>query len=112
MTDEKWQQIKGLVKDKFKVLDERTEDLPEDGPPGTVEIIEFIGPLGKMKLERTDSPLVIDKKTIGSRRIGSETKVEYVYSDTERVHKFRAYRWNEDDGAWVEMMQMRDNFVI
>ena len=110
MTDEKWQEIKGMVKDKFSVLDERTEDLPEDGPPGTVEILEFIGPLGKMKLERTDSPLVTGKKTIGSRRIGSITAVEYLYSDTERVHKFKAYKWDENSESWVEMEMKRDDF--
>jgi len=91
MTEEKWVDIIAKVKDNFEFLDHRTEDLPEEMGQGTVEIIEFIGPLGKMRLERTTQPLVIDKKTIGSRRIGSDTKVEYIYSDTEKVHKFKAF---------------------
>ena len=112
MTDERWQDILGQIKDKFEVIDHRTQDLPEDAGPGSVEIIEFTGPLGKMKLERTTQPLVIDKKTIGSRRIGSQTKVDYIYSETEKVHKFKAYRWSEDDNGWVEMTMDRGEMIF
>ena len=103
MTDERWQNFIGQIKDKFGVVEERTQDLPAEAGPGTVEIIEFQGPLGRMKLERTTKPLVVDRKTIGSRRIGSATTVEYVYSQTEKVHKFNAYRFDEAGDNWVEM---------
>ncbi|MFA6215614.1 MAG: hypothetical protein WC768_03535 [Patescibacteria group bacterium] len=103
MTDEKWQSIIGQIKDNFKITNQQTQDLPEDAGLGTVEIVEFDGPLGKMKLQRTTQPLVIDKKTIGSRRIGSQASVEYVYSETEKVHRFNAYRFDEKDGIWIEM---------
>ena len=89
-----------------------TEDLPEEKGPGEVEIIEFKGPLGKMKLERTTQPLVIDKKTIGSRRIGSDTAVEYIYSETEKVHKFTAYRFDPNSDNWVEMKMERDEMIF
>ena len=112
MTDEKWQQVIGQIKDNFELIDQRTEDLPEDEGPGSVEIVEFNGPLGKMKLERTSRPLVLDKKTIGSRRIGSDTTVEYVYSDTEKVHKFIAYRFDENNQNWVEMEMEKGNMVF
>ncbi|MFA5022481.1 MAG: hypothetical protein WC508_05390 [Patescibacteria group bacterium] len=103
MTDEKWQSIIGQIKDKFEVTDQRAEGLSENFGPGTVEIIEFNGPLGQMKLERTTQPLVVDKKTYGSKRIGSQATVEYIYSDTEKVHKFKAYRLDPNDEVWVEM---------
>ncbi|MFA6410072.1 MAG: hypothetical protein WCW26_00640 [Candidatus Buchananbacteria bacterium] len=103
MTEEKWQGIIGQIKDKFKLVDQRIEDLPEDAGPGTVEIVEFEGPLGQMKLERTTQPLVINKRTIGSKRIGSTATVEYIYSDTEKVHKFKAYRLDPDNNVWMEM---------
>lgn len=112
MNNEKWQDVKGIIKDKFKVLDERVEELPDKNIPGTVEIIEFIGPLGKMRLERTDQALVIGKKTFGSKRIGSITKVDYVLSDTERVNKFRAYKWDESSESWVEMSLDRGDFLL
>lgn len=112
MTDERWENLIGQIKDNFEVTNQRTEDLPPEAGPGTVEIIEFIGPLGQMKLERTTQPLVIDKRTIGSRRIGSETKVEYIYSDTEKVHKFAAYRFDSNDGIWVEMTLERGEMLF
>ena len=112
MTQEKWQEIIGLIKDKFEVLDERTEELPDQNIAGAVEIIEFLGPLGKMRLERTDQPLVIGKKTIGSRRIGSDIRVEYIFSDTERVNKFRAYSWSDADNVWVEIEKEKESFFI
>lgn len=101
MTEEKWQDIIGQIKDEFKVLEQRTEAL--ENMPGQVEYIIFEGPVGKMKLEFTTKPLVLDKKGLGSRRIGSRTKVEYIYSDTEKVHTFKAYKWDEARNEWVEM---------
>lgn len=105
MTNVRWAEILSLIQDTFEVLNHKTEVFTDR--EGKIEIIEFIGPMGKMRLERTDQPLVIDKKVIGSKRIGSEQKVEYIYSDTERVHKFRAMKWDEAEGKWVEMEMER-----
>jgi len=112
MTDEKWLDIIAKVKDGFEILEHETQDLPEEAGRGSIEYIIFNGPLGRMKLERTTQPLVVDKKTIGSRRIGSETKVNYIYSDTEQVHKFKAYRWSDSDGGWVEMAMERGDMIF
>ncbi len=101
MNDEKWQDITGRVMDDFELLEREVEDLP-DGP-GSVEYVIFNGPLGKMKLERTSKPLVLDKKAVGSKRIGSSTHVEYVFSETEKVHTFKAYKWDDVQDEWVEM---------
>ena len=111
MTEDRWEQIIGHIKDNFDLIDHRTEDIAEDSG-GTIEIVEFNGPLGKMKLERTTQPLVIDKRTIGSRRIGSDTTVEYVYSDTEKVHKFTVYRWEDSTDSWTKMEMKRDNMIF
>lgn len=112
MNDQRWQDIIGMVKDKFEVKDYRLEDLSEEEGPGTVEVIEFISPLGLVKLERTTKPLVIDKKTIGSRRIGSSTTVNYIYSDTEKTHKFKAYQFNVATGDWKEMAINPEAFAL
>jgi len=101
MQDEKWQDIIGRVQDDFEVLEHETKEL--DSGPGSVEYIIFNGPLGKMKLERTTRPLVLDKKGLGSRRIGSQTKIEYIYSDTEETYTFKAYKWDEGQEDWVTM---------
>ena len=89
-----------MIKDQFEVEDEGKEDL-EDAPNGTVEFIIFNGPLGKIKLEYIVKPVILDKKTIGSRRIGSETTVEYIYSEDEFSNTFKAYQL--EDGEWKEM---------
>lgn len=101
MQDEKWNEIIGRIKDDFTVEEHTTEDL--DPGPGSVETIIFEGPTGRMKLERTTKPVVLDKKTIGSRRIGSDTTVEYVYSDSEFSKTFKAYQWNDAQNDWVVM---------
>ncbi len=112
MTDEKWNDIISKIKDNFELISHKNEDLDEEIGPGTIEIVEFIGPLGKMKLERTTKPLMIDKKTIGSKRIGSNTTVEYLYSDTEKVHKFKAYRYNDKDEIWNEMEMQKSGMFF
>ena len=105
MTDERWNDIKAMVLEKFEVLENKTE--PVSDGPGSIEIIEFVSPVGKFRFERTDRPLMVGKKTIGSKRIGSETTVEYLYSETERVHKFRALKWEGDSNSWSEMKWMK-----
>ncbi|MFA5051695.1 MAG: hypothetical protein WC544_01370 [Patescibacteria group bacterium] len=107
MNDERWQDIIGKVKDGFEVIENATQDL--DPGPGSVEFIIFQGPLGKMKLERTTKPLVLDKRAIGSKRMGSQATVQYVYSETEQTHTFKAFRWAEN--GWQEM-EAGDSFSL
>lgn len=101
MNLEKWLDIKSIAKDKFEVLSE-TEEEGEDGV-GTVQLFEFEGPLGRMKLEFISKPRILDKKTTYSNRIGSEMKVNYVYSEDEVVHQLHAYKWNEVANDWEEI---------
>ncbi|MBT4277640.1 hypothetical protein HOD96_02755 [Candidatus Falkowbacteria bacterium] len=109
MRYEKWQDIVGTIKDKFEVLDEvkEKEELGEDVNKETVfekiESIEFNGPLGRIKLELVTRPIVLDKKTNVSRRIGAVGDVKYIYSDTEEASKFKAYKWDESSEDWEEM---------
>ena len=100
MQEEKWENIKGMIKDKFEVEDEGKNEL-EDVPNGQVEFIIFESPLGRIKLEYITKPVVLDKRTIGSRRIGSETTVEYIYSEDEFSNTFKAYKW--EDESWIEL---------
>jgi len=99
MQDEKWQDIIERVQDDFEVLEHETRELEEGS--GSVEYIVFNGPLGKMKLERISRPFILDKKVIGSNRIGSDTRVEYIFSDTEKTHAFNAYKWDDAQDDWV-----------
>lgn len=104
MTPEKWKNILGNIKDNFAVEEKGSEHLDEEGGID-IEYVVFTGPTGKVRLEFISKPVVLDKKTIYSRRIGSETKIEYVYSETERAYKLMAYKWDEKEGEWVEMKE-------
>jgi len=102
MLPEKWQNLVEDIKDKFEVEEQGKEHLDEQG--GTdIEFIIFKGPLGRMKLEFITKPVVLDKKTIYSQRIGSKTNVEYVYSQDEKTHRLVAYKWNENQADWLEI---------
>jgi hypothetical protein len=101
MTEERWEQIKEMANNNFEVLENKVTDLPADQGGGTKETLIFNGPLGKMKLEFIVKPLVLDKKTIYSKRSGQETKVDYVTSDTEKVRTFLAFKWDEASENWL-----------
>ena len=102
MTGERWENIKGQIKDSFEVEDEGRQHQDEYGGVD-IEFIIFTGPLGRMKLEFITKPVVLDKKTTYSRRIGSETKVDYVYSEDEKTSRLVAYKWDDGQEEWVEI---------
>lgn len=102
MFPEKWRQIVGQIKDNFKVEADGKERLETEGG-AEVEYIIFNGPLGRMKLEFITKPVVLDRKTKYSKRLGATTVVEYVYSPDEKTHKLKAYRWDEAVNDWLEM---------
>ena len=99
MNDAQWQDVVGRIKDDFDV--EASYEEPLDPGPGKREGIIFSPPRGKMKLERVTRPLVLGTHAVGSKRIGSATKVAYDYSETETSQAIKAYRWGIDE--WIEM---------
>lgn len=102
MLPEKWKDILGNIKEKFDILENGSEHLEEDG--GTdIEFVVFESPMGKIRLEFITRPVVLDKKTNYSNRIGSETAVKYVYSETEKSHQMIAYKWDDTEDDWIEM---------
>jgi hypothetical protein len=111
MTQEKWEDIKGKIKDGFTVEDEGRETFEDEGGM-EIEYIIFEGPLGKMKLEFIAKPIVLDRKTIYSSRIGSGTTVEYVYSKDEKSYRLEAYKWNDESDDWMEMKAEKFGFGV
>lgn len=100
MNKEKWENLISDIKHKFEIEEHGSKHLDEMG--GTdIEFIIFKSPLGRVKLEYIVKPVVLDKKTIYSQRIGSETSVEYVYSEDEKTARLAAYKWKDND--WVEI---------
>ena len=101
MNPERWEQIKMMVKEKFEILNQTEEECAIG--VGTVQIIEFEGPIGRMKLEFISKPRILDKKTTYSNRIGSDVKVDYVYSENEETHHLKAYKWDEAAERWSDI---------
>jgi len=101
MTNDRWQEILTQIKDSFEVEEEGTYENEEHGGT-TTEFIVFNGPLGRLRLEFSSHPVLVDTKTKYSKRIGSETKVEYVYSSTEKSNTLLIYKYDEALGDWVE----------
>lgn len=81
MTEEKWQDLVGRIKDTFSVIDERFEPLTSG--PGEAQCIIFSSPQGTMKLERITRPILLDTHAIASKRIGSSATITKEYSKTE-----------------------------
>ena len=102
MHDDKWNDTVAMIKSKFRVLAQTREDIA-DIPNGFVELIEFETPQGKMKLERTTSPAVLDKKTVYSKTSARASSIEYTYSKDEVSHRLKAYRFDEGIGEWEEV---------
>ena len=105
---DQWESLKEELKRKFKIESERTEDLlmeTQDGPvkQGTADVVEFETPIGKIKLAFQSKPLVLDKREIYSHQQGKSARTEYTFSETEKTHKFKAYKWNTDSEEWDEI---------
>jgi hypothetical protein len=99
MTDEKWEQLTGQIKDSFTVLEneKRKEELEGE----TTEELIFENPAGKMKLVRNVRPRVLEQKAMYSGRKGATADVENIYSDTETVDKVMLFK--EEGGDWEEI---------
>ena len=101
MNDQRWEEVLRRLDKNFGDLE---FDEVEDGETQAVtEWVIWTGPQGKMKLARTTKPLVVDKKTHFSSRIGGGTHVEYVYSKTETTSRVRLFRWVESASDWEEV---------
>lgn len=110
MSPPRWEQVRALVRERYQVVLDEQRPLPDDRP-GTVEVVEFDSPFGRLRLEWTDEPLKLATRALGSKRIGSTTTVVHEYSATERTHRFSVYRWEAQRQAWTELRADADLFT-
>jgi hypothetical protein len=101
MTYERWQTLKGSLKDKFPQFTEGTEEL--DPGPGHYEFLECTTPMGQVRLELEVRPRILEKKTYFNKRAGSGTVVEYKYDENEHTLTLKAFRFDQASGDWVEV---------
>lgn len=107
MQDSKWDNLIFMIEEKFGIKNRSKEPIEinqnsqGEGIMGEVEVIEFETPTGRMKLERTGRPKVIDKKVLSTKRIGGKVAVDYVYSSDEKSYGVKLYRFC--DNNWQEV---------
>lgn len=103
MTDEQWQGLLDKIEEDFDVLESGAEDIEDDEMPfGTIDWVEFKGDMGRIRLEYTVTPRVLEKKVLHSHRGGSAI-VKKNYSETEKVSDLKAYKWNDASEIWEDI---------
>lgn len=99
MTEERWQELVGRIQDDFTLETQEEEQDPETR--STIHIVIFKGPVGRIKLERTVSPKVLDERALGGSKFGVGTRIQRKYSTTDSVDRLEAYRWDEAKEFWA-----------
>ncbi len=101
MHQTKWEGLLDKIEKLFGFVEHSFEEYPERGR--TVETAVFDGASGRMMLERTVKPLLLERKVTYSRRVGSDAEFENVYSDDEVVDTVRCYKWNKLAREWKQV---------
>jgi hypothetical protein len=99
MTRERWEDLVGMIKDKFETIGDGRE--PREDGPGQVEWIEFRGPLGHLRCEYSTHPKIIGKRAIGGHKVGSGAKMKYDYDPEAETATLKIYKRVGDD--WEEI---------
>lgn len=102
MNRDKWLNIIQLVESKFRINKEYKQKLGDE-IPGEKHVIEFNGPMGKMKMEWTSKARLKDVKTLYSDRIGSGVKINKIYDNEDEVNYMQVFKWDEIGGEWQEI---------
>jgi len=101
MNIEKWNELQIKVENNFSVLDKGTESGQIDGE--TVEYIEWELAGKQYRAEWHDKPRLVDKKTVYSRRIGSQTVENFEYDNEDRVNFAKYFERVGGDDEWREI---------
>jgi hypothetical protein len=102
MTKNKWLNLLDTIEGKFGV-DKDYKEKHEDDIPGEKHIVEFGSPMGKIKLEWVEKARLLNEKTSYSNRIGSNVKIDKVYSEDEMVNYMNAFKWDEVTNEWEKI---------
>lgn len=105
MTPERWQEVKEMIQRQYTVEYAETEEL--EGEPGSMEVLEFDGPLGFMRLEYVTQPRRTGRRVHSAGRPGSVSHEEVLYSTTENTQHLQVFAWNDNDERWVEVDQSK-----
>ena len=101
MHQRKWEDLLDKVEKMFGFIEHTTDEYPDRRM--TVETAVFDGASGRIKLERTVKPVVLDQKTTYSKRVGGTATTEYVLSDDEYVDTVRFFKWDRLAREWKQI---------
>jgi hypothetical protein len=101
MHQAKWEKLLDQIERRFGLVEHDVRKLPDRRM--TIESAVFDGASGRMKIERSVHPLVVDEKVHYSKRIGGDVSVEKTYSDHENVDTVTLYRWDPHERRWIEI---------
>jgi hypothetical protein len=99
--DVAWDRMVDAIDTKFGLSDHgrltrKLADAPELTEAVAFVVFERDGT--RIKLERTNGPSIIDRKTVGARRAGADLHYENVYDPSELSRRTLVYR--EVDNSW------------
>jgi hypothetical protein len=103
-TDKGWDRIVDAIDTKFGIVKHGRSERPvEDAREMTEKVayVEFERNGERFKLERVAGPAIVDRRTIGSRRIGSDVRFQNVYDASETTFRTNFYR--QDGDEWETM---------
>lgn len=116
MNDEKWQDLKEKIDNRFGGFEEDTEELfLEDDLghkiPQVIETLEFKSDMGELKIERISHPKIVDRIAHYHKGAGG-ADVEYVASEDEFTYKINVYKKDDITGDWqtLDLPAERLNF--
>ena len=99
--DRAWDRITDAIETKYGIENHgRSERKIADAMHLTEQIafIEFNREGQSYRLERITGPAIIDRRTVGARRAGSEVRFQNIYDTEEVGHKTLMYR--RQAGEW------------
>lgn len=100
MTTDQWKELKERFREKFTIVYEAVEPLP-DIPHATVDVVELETPMGSLRCEFTTKPRTLDRKVLAAARIGATAHEEMVYAKNDFVHYLEIFRWDEGRDDWI-----------
>lgn len=103
MNDERWDNLNKIINDRFEIIEDYEEEIPETDGVGYVGVVVFSTPAGTIKLERYVRPVVLNKKTFYSKRSEGEVAVKYDYSKEETTQNLKIYKLDEINDRWQEI---------
>lgn len=105
MNDSSWDRITDAIEANFGLVDHGHLTRPIEDAPELTEKVAFVvfdRSGERFKLERVTGPAIIDRKTMGAKRVGATVHFENVYDPDELAHKTNMLKLDGDEWVTVD----------